>query len=161
MIEQIVNAINDIVWSNALIGVALFSGIFYSFKTRFVQLRLVKEMLRLLFGGKASKRGVSSFQAFAIAISGRVGTGNIAGVATAIALGGPGSIFWMWVIAFLGSASAFVEATLGQLYKENKDGEYRGGPAYYIEKGLGIQWFATLFAIATIFSTALFLPGVQ
>ncbi len=161
MIEEIIKGINDIVWSNALIFVALASGIFYSFKTRFVQIRMIKEMVRLLFGGKSSERGVSSFQAFAIAISGRVGTGNIAGVATAIALGGPGAIFWMWVIAFLGSASAFVEATLGQLYKENKGGEYRGGPAYYIEKGLGIKWFAALFAIATIFSTALFLPGVQ
>ncbi len=161
MIEEIIKGINDIVWSNALIFVALASGLFYSFKTRFVQIRMVKEMVRLLFGGKSSERGVSSFQAFAIAISGRVGTGNIAGVATAIALGGPGAIFWMWVIAFLGSASAFIEATLGQLYKENKGGEYRGGPAYYIEKGLGIKWFATLFAIATILSTALFLPGVQ
>ena len=161
MIEEIIKGVNDIVWSNALIFVALASGVFYSFKTRFVQIRMIKEMVRLLFGGKSSERGVSSFQAFAIAISGRVGTGNIAGVATAIALGGPGAIFWMWVIAFLGSASAFVEATLGQLYKENKGGEYRGGPAYYIEKGLGVKWFATLFAIATIFSTALFLPGVQ
>ncbi len=161
MMEEIIKGINDIVWSNALIFVALASGIFYSFKTKFVQIRMVKEMVRLLFGGKSSDRGVSSFQAFAIAISGRVGTGNIAGVATAIALGGPGAIFWMWVIAFLGSASAFIEATLGQLYKENKGGEYRGGPAFYIEKGLGIKWFAALFAIATIFSTALFLPGVQ
>ena len=161
MVEDFINGLNAIVWSNALIVVALASGIFYSFKTKFVQIRMVKEMVRLLFGGKSSDRGVSSFQAFAIAISGRVGTGNIAGVATAIALGGPGAIFWMWVIAFLGSASAFIEATLGQLYKENKGGEYRGGPAYYIEKGLGIKWFAVLFAIATILSTALFLPGVQ
>ena len=161
VIENIINGINNIVWSNALIFLALASGIFYSFKTRFVQIRMVKEMLRLLFGSKASERGVSSFQAFAIAISGRVGTGNIAGVATAIALGGPGAIFWMWVIAFLGSASAFIEATLGQLYKENKSGEYRGGPAFYIEKGLKIKWFAIVFAIATILSTALFLPGVQ
>ena len=159
--EEVINVINSIVWSNALIFVALGSGLFYSYKTKFVQIRMFKEMLRLLFGGKSSKHGVSSFQAFAIAISGRVGTGNIAGVATAIALGGPGAIFWMWVIAFVGSASAFVEATLGQLYKENKGGEYRGGPAYYIEKGLGIKWFAVLFAIATIFSTAFFLPGVQ
>jgi len=122
---------------------------------------LFKEMIRLLFGSKSSERGVSSFQAFAIAISGRVGTGNIAGVATAIALGGPGAIFWMWVIAFVGSSTAFIEATLGQLYKENKGGEYRGGPAYYIEKGLGSKWFATTFAIATIVSMAFFLPGVQ
>jgi AGCS family alanine or glycine:cation symporter len=118
-------------------------------------------MIRLLFDGKSSDKGVSSFQAFAIAISGRIGTGNIAGVATAIAMGGPGAIFWMWVIAFLGSASAFVEATLGQVYKQVNNGEYRGGPSYYIEKGLGMKWYAILFAIATVISTALLLPGVQ
>ncbi len=118
-------------------------------------------MIRLLFDGKSSEKGVSSFQAFAIAISGRVGTGNIAGVATAIAMGGPGAIFWMWVIAFLGASSAFIESTLGQLYKEVNDGVYRGGPAYYIEKGLGIKWYAMVFAFATILSTVLFLPGVQ
>ena len=161
MFESFINTLNDIVWSNALIFVALASGVYFSFRTRFVQIRMFKEMIRLLFGGKSSEQGVSSFQAFAIAISGRVGTGNIAGVATAIALGGPGAIFWMWIIAFLGSASAFVEAALGQLYKGDKSGEYRGGPAYYIEKGLGVKWFATLFAITTILSTALFLPGVQ
>jgi AGCS family alanine or glycine:cation symporter len=96
-------------------------------------------MIRLLFDGQSSAKGVSSFQAFSIAIAGRVGTGNIAGVATAIAMGGPGAVFWMWMIAFLGSASAFIEATLGQIYKQVKEGEYRGGPAYYIEKGLGMK----------------------
>ncbi len=118
-------------------------------------------MIRLLFRGQASDKGVSSFQAFSIAIAGRVGTGNIAGVATAIAMGGPGAVFWMWVIAFLGSASAFIEATLGQIYKQVKDGQYRGGPAYYIEKGLGVKWYAIVFAVATIISMACFLPGVQ
>lgn len=118
-------------------------------------------MVRLLITGKASKEGLSSFQAFAIAISGRIGTGNIAGVATAIALGGPGAIFWMWVIAFLGASSAFVEATLGQVYKEVRGGQYRGGPAYYIEKGLGLKWYAYLFVGATLISTAFLLPGVQ
>lgn len=159
--EQFVTAINDIVWSNALIILCLSAGIYFSFSTRFLQVRYVKEMVRLLFDGKSSEQGVSSFQAFAIAISGRVGTGNIAGVATAIAMGGPGAVFWMWAIAFLGAASAFIEATLGQIYKEVKDGQYRGGPAYYIEKGLGIKWYAVVFAIATIVSTALLLPGVQ
>ncbi|MGV3640065.1 MAG: alanine/glycine:cation symporter family protein, partial [Adhaeribacter sp.] len=115
----------------------------------------------LLFSGQASAKGVSSFQAFSIAIAGRVGTGNIAGVATAIAMGGPGAVFWMWMIAFLGSSSAFVEATLGQIYKQVQDGEYRGGPAYYIEKGLGMKWYAGVFAFATILSMALLLPGVQ
>jgi AGCS family alanine or glycine:cation symporter len=159
--EQIVNAINDLVWSNALIILCLGAGIYFSISTKFLQVRFFKEMIRLLFDGKSSEKGVSSFQAFAIAISGRVGTGNIAGVATAIAMGGPGALFWMWAIAFLGAASAFVEATLGQIYKEVKDGQYRGGPAYYIEKGMGMKWYAVTFAIATIISTALLLPGVQ
>ena len=159
--EQFVTGINDIIWSNALIVLCLGTGIYFSIATRFLQIRYIKEMINLLFGGKSSEKGVSSFQAFAIAISGRVGTGNIAGVATAIAMGGPGALFWMWAIAFLGASSAFVEATLGQIYKEVKDGQYRGGPAFYIEKGLGQKWYALTFAIATILSCALFMPGVQ
>jgi len=159
--EQIIQAVNNIVWSNALIILCLGTGIYFSIVTRFLQVRYLRDMIKLLFDGNSSDKGVSSFQAFSIAISGRVGTGNIAGVATAIAMGGPGAVFWMWLIAFLGSASAFIEATLGQIYKQVKNGQYRGGPAFYIEKGLGIKWYAALFAIATIFSTALFLPGVQ
>lgn len=159
--ETIINLINNLVWSNFLIALCLGAGIYFSITTRFLQVRYFKEMIRLLFKGKSSKKGVSSFQAFAIAISGRVGTGNIAGVATAIALGGPGAIFWMWMIAFLGAASAFVESTLGQIYKVVKDGEYRGGPAYYIEKGIGVKWYAALFAFTTILSMSIFLPGVQ
>jgi len=159
--DKIINEINNLVWSNALIVLCLGVGIYFSISTKFLQVRYFREMIRLLFDGKSSDKGVSSFQAFAIAISGRIGTGNIAGVATAIAMGGPGAIFWMWVIAFLGSASAFVEATLGQVYKQVNNGEYRGGPSYYIEKGLGMKWYAILFAIATVISTALLLPGVQ
>jgi len=159
--EKIATFINDIIWSNALILLCIGTGVYFSVVTKFLQLRYIKEMIRLLFDGKASKEGVSSFQAFTIAISGRVGTGNIVGVATAIAMGGPGAVFWMWAIAFLGAGSAFIEATLGQIYKVVKDGQFRGGPAYYIEKGLGIKWYAILFAVATILSTALFLPGVQ
>lgn len=159
--EKIVTLANEIIWSNALIILCAGAGIYFSVVTRFLQVRYVKEMIRLLFDGDSSQKGVSSFQAFSIAVSGRVGTGNIAGVATAIAMGGPGAVFWMWAIAFLGASSAFIEATLGQIYKTTKDGQYRGGPAFYIEKGLGIKWYAILFAIATLLSTALFLPGVQ
>ena len=159
--EDIIYSINDLIWSNALIVLCLGAGIYFSIVTRFLQVRYFKEMLRLLFSGKSSEKGVSSFQAFALALSGRIGTGNIAGVATAIAMGGPGSIFWMWIIAFLGGASAFIEATLGQIYKEVKDGQYRGGPAFYIEKGLGIKWYAILFAVVTMISMSLLLPGVQ
>jgi AGCS family alanine or glycine:cation symporter len=159
--EAAASFINSIIWSDALVFLCIATGVYFSVATRFLQLRYIREMVRLLFDGKSSKEGVSSFQAFSIAISGRVGTGNIVGVATAIAMGGPGAVFWMWAIAFLGAGSAFVEATLGQIYKVVKDGQFRGGPAYYIEKGLGVKWYAMLFAIATILSTALFLPGVQ
>lgn len=159
--EQFIKAVNDVVWSNALVVLCIGAGVYFSFATGFLQVRYLKDMVKLLFGGGSSTKGVSSFQAFAMALSGRIGTGNIAGVATAIAMGGPGAVFWMWLIAFLGAASAYVEATLGQIYKEVKDGQYRGGPAFYIEKGLGVKWYAVVFAVATILSTALFLPGVQ
>ncbi len=97
-----------------------------------------------------------------MSLSGRVGTGNIAGVATAIAFGGPGAVFWMWVVAFLGASTAYVESTLAQIYKEKDDnGQYRGGPAYYIEKAMGLRWYAWIFALVTIIATGLLLPGVQ
>jgi AGCS family alanine or glycine:cation symporter len=159
--DGLINVVNGVIWSNALIVLCLGTGIYFSITTRFLQIRYLKEMIHLLFRGKGSDKGVTSFQAFSIAISGRIGTGNIAGVAIAIAMGGPGAIFWMWLIAFLGSASAFIEATLGQLYKQVNNGQYRGGPAFYIEKGLGLKWYAMLFALVTIISTTLFLPGVQ
>jgi len=159
--KEIIDAVNAVVWSNALIFLCLAAGVYFSFATKFLQVTYLKEMVYLLFKGESSEKGVSSFQAFAIAISGRVGTGNIAGVATAIAMGGPGAIFWMWTIAFLGASSAFVESTLGQIYKEVNDDQYRGGPAYYIEKGIGKKWYAMIFAFATILATAVFMPGVQ
>ncbi len=158
---DIINLLNDIIWSNALIALCLGAGVYFSIRLGFPQVRMLKHMIQLLFKKNSSDTGISSFQAFALAISGRVGTGNIAGVATAIALGGPGAIFWMWVIAFLGSSSAIVEATLGQIYKVKQDGEFRGGPAYYIFHGLKIKWFAFVFAGATIVAMAFFLPGVQ
>jgi AGCS family alanine or glycine:cation symporter len=159
--QDIVATINSYVWSGALIYLCLGAGLFFSVLTRFVQLRLFGEMLRLLFSGKESKMGISSFQALAVSLSGRVGTGNIAGVAAAIGFGGPGAVFWMWVVAFLGASTAYVESTLGQIYKEVDEGQYRGGPAYYIEKALGQKWYAWAFAIATIIATGLLLPGVQ
>lgn len=161
MFEQIINYINGIIWSDALILLCAGAGIYFSIATKFLQFTNFRDMLRLLFSGSSTEKGVSSFQAFAVALCGRIGTGNIAGVATAIAMGGPGAIFWMWVIALFGSASAYIESTLGQIYKEVKNGEYRGGPSYYIEKGLGVKWYAVLFAIVTILSTAFFLTGVQ
>lgn len=159
--EQVVNFLSDVIWSKALIYLCLGTGLWFSLRTRFLQVRHFRLMTRLLFRGAPSERGVSPFQAFALAISGRVGTGNIAGVATAIAMGGPGAIFWMWTIAFLGAGSAFVEAALAQIYKEDVGGQFRGGPAYYIERGLGTKWYAVLFALSTIIATGFLLPGVQ
>lgn len=159
--NEIVAAINGIIWSQALIALCLGVGLYFSLRSRFLQLRHFREMIRLMFDGKSSDSGVSSFQALTMTLAGRVGTGNIAGVATAITFGGPGAVFWMWTVAFLGASSAFVESTLGQVYKEKIDGQYRGGPAFYIEKGLGMKWYAWVFAIATIIATGLLLPGVQ
>ena len=159
--ESLVNQINAVVWSPALIYLALGTGLFFSVLTRFVQVRLFKEMIHLLFSSKSSDRGISSFQALSVSLSGRVGTGNIAGVAAAIGFGGPGAVFWMWVVAFLGAATAYVESALGQIYKEEDEGQLRGGPAFYIEKAMGQKWYAWIFAIATIIATGLLLPGVQ
>ncbi len=159
--NEIVNAINGVIWSPALIYLCLGVGLYFSLRSRFLQLRHIKEMIRLMFDGKSTDAGVSSFQALAMTLAGRVGTGNIAGVATAITFGGPGAMFWMWMVAFLGSSSAFVESTLGQVYKEKINGEYRGGPAYYIEKGLKSRPLGIAFAILTIFGCGLALPGIQ
>ncbi len=159
--QDIVATINSFVWSPALIYLCLGAGLFFSILTRFVQVRLFKEMLRLLFSSKESDRGISSFQALAVSLSGRVGTGNIAGVAAAIGFGGPGAVFWMWVVAFLGASTAYVESALGQIYKEEDEGQYRGGPAYYIEKAMGQKWYAWIFAISTIIAVGMLLPGVQ
>src|SRR5690606_15056312 len=159
--QQIIDFVYKIVWSDALVFLCLISGIFFTIRFRFPQFTHLKQMVSLLFKGTSSSTGISSFQAFSLAVSGRVGTGNIAGVATAIGMGGPGAIFWMWVIALLGSASAIVESTLGQMYKEVKDGQYRGGPAFYILKGLRSKIFAWTFAVVTIISAGFLLPSVQ
>ncbi|WP_063661868.1 alanine/glycine:cation symporter family protein [Aliivibrio fischeri] len=159
--QGVVDFLNGIIWSPFLIYLCLGAGLFYSIQTRFVQVRHFKEMCRLLISNKESSKGISSFQALAVSLSGRVGTGNIAGVAAAIGFGGPGAVFWMWVVAFLGAATAYAESTLAQIYKEEDEGQFRGGPAYYIEKAMGQKWYAWIFAIATIFACGVLLPGVQ
>lgn len=160
-INDAVSFLNDLIWSDVLVGLCLAVGLFFSITLRFPQIRHVKDMWTYLFGGQSPVKGVSSFQAFALAVSGRVGTGNIAGVAAAIALGGPGAVFWMWLIAFLGAGSAFAEAALAQIFKEETEGQFRGGPAHYIARGLGVKWYAIVFAVATIVATGLCLPGIQ
>ena len=159
--EGFISALNGIIWSPALIYLCLGAGLFYSILTRFAQVRHFKEMCKLLLNNTESDKGISSFQALAVSLSGRVGVGNIAGVAAAIGFGGPGAVFWMWVVAFLGASTAYVESTLGQIYKVEENGQYRGGPAYYFERCLGWRWLGILFAISAIIGCGIFLPGVQ
>ena len=149
--NELITTINDVIWSYVLIVALVGCGVWFTWRTRFVQFRMVGEMLRLLTESavdtaKGTKH-ISSFQAFAVSVATRVGTGNLAGVATAIAIGGPGAVFWMWIIALIGSATAFVESTLAQLYKQKHKDSFIGGPAYYIQKGLKQRWMAVVFAI--------------
>jgi len=159
--EGFISALNGIIWSPALIYLCLGAGLFYSILTRFAQVRHFKEMCKLLLNNSESDKGISSFQALAVSLSGRVGVGNIAGVAAAIGFGGPGAIFWMWVVAFLGASTAYAESTLGQIYKVEENGQYRGGPAYYFERCLGWRWLGIVFALSAIIGCGIFLPGVQ
>lgn len=164
LLNNIILQINDFLWTYILIALLLILGIYFSFKTKFVQFRYIKEMFRLLGDGISSKKdgSVSSFQAFCISTASRVGTGNLAGIAIAISIGGPGAIFWMWLIAFIGSASSFVESTLAQIYKQkNDDGSFRGGPSYYIEKGLNKKWMGILFSILITITFGLIFNSVQ
>ena len=159
--NNLITIINDAVWGYVLIAALVGCGVWFTIKTRFVQFRMVGEMLRLLTDSAVntvgeqikeqqagvSSKHISSFQAFAVSVATRVGTGNLAGVASAIAIGGPGAVFWMWVIALIGSATAFVESTLAQLYKRPHKDSFIGGPAYYIQQGLKQRWMAIAFAV--------------
>ena len=160
--DKFISTLNDIVWNPALVVLLLAAGLYFSVRTRLVQVRRFGLMLKTLMRKKEGPgNGISSFEAFCVALSGRVGTGNIVGVATAIALGGPGAIFWMWIIAFLGASTAFVESTLAQQYKFRHATGFRGGPASYIEKGLGLRWLGVLFSILCLIGYGMFLPTVQ
>jgi len=159
-LNDLITSVNDAIWAYVLIGALVGCGLWFTWKTRFVQFRMVGEMLRLLTDSAVdtvsdaqekndgkTKKHISSFQAFAVSVATRVGTGNLAGVASAIAIGGPGAVFWMWLIALVGSATAFVESTLAQLFKQKHKDSFIGGPAYYIQRGLHKRWMAILFAI--------------
>ena len=159
--ENFISQVNAIVWNPALVVLLLGAGLYFSVRTRFVQVRKFSTMLRSLFSKKEDGKGISSFEAFCIALSGRVGTGNIVGVATAIAFGGPGAVFWMWVVAFFGASTAFVESTLAQMYKFHHCSGYRGGPFSFIEKGLGLKWLGVVFAAIAVVSCGVFLTTVQ
>ena len=158
-------SINNLLWTYILVIMLLGCAIWFTIRTRFVQFHMLKEMIRLLgestFQNKGKAHQVSSFQAFAISLASRVGTGNLAGVATAISIGGPGAVFWMWIIALLGASSAFVESTLAQLYKVRGKNSFIGGPAYYMKKGLKQPWMGVVFAILIIFTFAFSFNTVQ
>ena len=164
LLNGLVGSINNFLWSYILIGMLILLGIYFSIKTNFVQFRYFGEMFKLLgeqTNAKDNKQGVSSFQAFCISAASRIGTGNLAGVALAIAIGGPGAVFWMWLIALIGGSSSFIESTLGQIYKIKDGNTFRGGPAYYIEKALGKRWLGIIFSILTTVTFGLVFNSVQ
>ncbi|MDO5780457.1 MAG: alanine/glycine:cation symporter family protein [Clostridium sp.] len=164
-LNKLILLVNDFIWSYILIAMLIVIGLYFTFRTKFVQFGNIKEMFKLLGEGSSSKdkskNEVSSFQAFCIGTASRVGTGNLAGVASAIAIGGPGAVFWMWLIALIGSASAFIESTLAQIYKVKDGDNFRGGPAYYMEKGLKKRWMGVAFSILIIMCFGFAFNSVQ
>ena len=165
LLNSVVDGINTLLWSYVLIIVLVGCGIYFTFATKFVQLRMLPEMIRLLTEGVGTKtegNSISAFQAFCVSTASRVGVGNIAGVAIAIVTGGPGAVFWMWVIAFIGCATGFVESTLAQIYKiQRPDGSFHGGPAYYIKNALHQPGIAKLFAVLLSVTFGLIYNSVQ
>lgn len=163
-LNRVVTASNDFLWSYILLALLIGCALYFTLRSRGVQFRMIGEMFRLLgdsSGRHGGQKHISSFQAFAVSVATRVGTGNLAGVATAIAIGGPGAVFWMWIIALLGSASAFVESTLAQLFKQRGRHSFIGGPAYYILKGLRQPWLAALFAVLISLTFGLSYNSIQ
>ena len=158
---ELISKFDDILYTWCLIYLLAGAGIFFSVRTGFVQIRLFGESLKCMFEKKQTERGVSSFQALMIATASRVGTGNMAGVATAIVAGGPGAAFWMWLMAILGSSSAFVESTLAQIYKQKDGDTFKGGPAYYIQRAMNARWLGVIFAISLIATFAFGFNGLQ
>ncbi|WP_226913462.1 alanine/glycine:cation symporter family protein [Gephyromycinifex aptenodytis] len=163
--SDLLSAFEGAVSSYVLVYLLLAAGLYYTIRTRCVQVRLFAHMARLVIGSGGSggaRSSLSSFQALTIGLASRVGTGNIAGVALAVIIGGPGALFWMWIVAFLGMATSFVESTLGQIFKVPwKDDIYRGGPAYYMQRGLGARRTGVLFAVMLVFSYGIVFPMVQ
>ena len=173
--NDLITTLNDALWGYVLIFALVGCGLWFTWRLRFVQFRMVGEMFRLLTDSavdtvksqtgtspqEGRRKHISSFQAFAVSVATRVGTGNLAGVATAIAVGGPGAVFWMWVIALIGSATAFVESTLAQLFKQPHKDSFIGGPAYYIQRGLHPRWMAVLFAVLITITFGLSYNSIQ
>lgn len=161
---EVTGQIDTFMYTYILLALLVFVGIYFTIRTKGVQIRYIADMFRQVTEKKhvEGERSISSFQALMVSTASRVGTGNIAGVSTAIALGGPGAVFWMWAMAIVGAASAFVESTLAQIWKvRGKEGEFRGGPAYYIEQALGHRWLGIVFAVLLILCYAFGFNGLQ
>lgn len=163
--NDVLSKINDVMYTYILIILLVGVGVYFTVRTRGIQVRLLKDGIRMLLKGSSKQqegeKTVSSFQALMISTASRVGTGNIAGIATAIAAGGKGAVFWMWVMAVVGGASAFVESTLAQIYKVKENGQFRGGPSYYMEKALGKRWVGILFSVLLIICFGYGFNGLQ
>jgi AGCS family alanine or glycine:cation symporter len=161
--DPVIDFLNEIFWGYVLVYGLLAVGVFFTLRLGFVQIRMFPEMIRSVVGTKEEDQsGITPFQALCTSLASRVGTGNIAGVAVAIYLGGPGAIFWMWMVAVVGMATAFAESTLAQLYKIRDDeGRYRGGPAFYLARGLGAPWAGLVFSVCLILSFGLVFNAVQ
>ena len=162
--SDILLQIDDSLYAFVVVGLLLICGIYFTFRTKFIQIRLIPDMFKYVKDKKVTKgkKTMSSFQALMVSTGSRVGTGNIAGIATAIIMGGPGAVFWMWILAIIGASSAFAESTLAQLFKKkNDDGSFRGGPAYYIEQGLKNRWLGIVFSISLIFTFAIGFNALQ
>lgn len=164
-LQHIIDVTNDLLWTYIMIAVLIACALYFTVRSGFVQFRMIGEMIRQLANSNERHheqgKHISPFQAFAVSLASRVGTGNLAGVATAIAVGGPGAVFWMWVIALIGSANAFIESTLAQLYKRRTEDSFIGGPAYYILHGLKCRWMAVLFSVLTILTFGFAFNTVQ
>lgn len=160
---EFINSLNDFVWSYVITVVLVGAAVYFTFRSGGIQFRYLGDAFRIILGKDRNehhslypeKKKIGSFQAFAVSLASRVGTGNLAGVASALFIGGPGAIFWMWLMAFFGGATAFVEASLAQLYKKRGADSFYGGPAYYMETGLGKKWMGTVFSILMIISFGL------
>ncbi|ADH97906.1 alanine/glycine:cation symporter family protein [Salisediminibacterium selenitireducens] len=160
-VNSLVDWGNNLLWTYILIGLLIGLGVYFTFATKFVQFRLFKEMFRVITEKKDGTNGISPFQAFTISTASRVGTGNLTGVALAISIGGPGAVFWMWMVAIIGMATAFIESTLAQVYKVRDGDQFRGGPAYYMEKAIGSRALGVVFAILLTLCFGLVFNAVQ
>ncbi|MEL7307865.1 MAG: alanine:cation symporter family protein, partial [Pseudomonadota bacterium] len=160
---DIINSISGLLWGHILVYLLIAAGLFFTLRLGFIQFTQFPHMIKVMFQSRqGSGEGISSFQAFCTSLAARVGTGNMAGVAVALYLGGAGAIFWMWLIALIGMATSFAESTLAQAYKTvDEDGNFRGGPAYYMEYGLGKRWMGVIFSLCLILAFGLVFNAVQ